>query len=1117
MTELDTIALYDPGNLKPEDLVAGFVARENTLNYFLAELRHQTAPNTSPRHHLIVGQRGMGKTTLLHRIAIAVSEDKELAEHFVPLTFREEQYNVINLHVFWCNCIEALLDRLEQQNRSDEVKKLEDELLNLESTYAQNRKQELDGNAASRVFRLACQRLQRRPVLLLDNLDLILDALKKDSWGLREALQQSDGALVIGAAPVYPKGLSDKKAAFFDFFRITTLQRLEAPEVRACLHRLARKRGEAGRKVTELLHNSPGRITALTEMTGGNPRTLAVLYLLLESQAGEDAFADLEKLLDRMTPLYKARAEEPPPQARAVLDAVALAWDPITAAEVSRESGLEVTVVNAQLSRLEKDGFLEKVEVSGSGRHGYQMIERFFNIWYLMRHGSRRLKLRVRWLTSFLRGFYSANDRENLARDFLRVGNHCGRADLMLALSESVDDPIYRKALNHAAGRDLLQQSDIRERIRGLVDLRDIDPEQADMSELERKVLAIDREWPQGLSAQECWDLLGGSLEMSGAEKRRIVETLFSMDSDKLAELAATLRKEIAELCETLTITAEQLAPYRAAVRDSSIRHCYDLEGASAAALHENLLDIAAIGCLVALNKDGDLDEVRKTQSRFSDQGGELWTRIVADPLLERPETAERAFKRGISLDYKYKEFEDAELAYQKAIALNPENPRQWNNLGNLLQYQLGRYEESEAAYRKAIELNSKFAWPWYNLGNLLQYRLERYEEAEVAYRNAIKLDSNDSRLWGNLGDLLQHRLERYEEAEAAYRKAIELNPENANLWNDLGRLLYREFDKYEEAEEAYRKAIELDSKFAWPWNNLGNLLQYRLERYEEAEAAYRKAIELDPHEALPWSNLGDLLQYRLERYEEAEVAYRKAIELDSEYVSTWSNLGRLLAHSLNQYEESEVAYRQAIKLEPDDSNLWNDFGDLLQYHLCRYEEAEQAYFRALKLSIDNDFPYPHGNLAFLYWLDLNQPETAQHHAALASTGLDDCGKQLMEVARLLAEDSVGPAWSALDGVLTTGCMEKWSSYGSCLSYILRHVYNHHYGPKFREWMEAADYPARYAPLYWAFLALLEGKDILHNVNPEVRNTAKQIYQGLAVGVRPETPAPKRKRRRPPN
>lgn len=1011
MTELDTIALYGPGNLKPEDLVAGFVARENTLNYFLAELRHQTTDNASPRHHLIIGQRGMGKTTLLHRIAIAIGEEKALADCFIPLTFREEQYNVINLHVFWCNCIEALLDWLEQQNHAEIAEKLEANLIQVQKTYEQNRKTEADGNTVQGLFQSTCRDLQLRPVLLLDNLDLILDALKKHGWGLRECLQQSNGPLVIGAASAYPSSLSDNKSAFFDFFRITTLQRLEAPEVRACLYRLARKRGESGQRVTELLYHSPGRIAALTEMTGGNPRTLAILYLLLESQAGDDAFADLENLLDRMTPLYKARAEEAPPQARAVLDAVALAWDPITAVEVSRDSGLDVQTVNAQLSRLEKDGFIEKVEVTGSGRHGYQMIERFFNIWYLMRHGSRRLRMQVRWLTAFLNGFYSNDDRKNLARDFLRTGNHCGRADLMLALSETIDDPIYRKALNHAAGRDLLRDSEVRESIVRLVDLRDIDPEQADMAELETKLLAIKRDWPQDLNAKLFWDLLGGSLEMSGAEKRRIVETLPSLDNEKLIELANTLRQEITELCASLNISAGQIAAYRAAVRDGSIRHCYDLEGASAAAYHENQPDIAAIGCLLAMSKDGDLDEVRDTQKRFCDESSELWQRVMLDPLLAEQETAKRAFMRGHLLLNKYVAFKDAELAYRKAIALNPKHPPHWNSLG-----------------------------------------------------------------W-----ILHHKLDHYEEAEAAYRKAIELDPQ-----------------------------------FAWPWNNLGELL-HRLERYEEAEAAYQKAVEIDQNYPLPWANLGNLLQYRLERYEEAEAAYRKAIELDEKCAWSWANLGNLVRDHLGCYQEAEAAYRQAINLEPDNSGFWNNFGVLLQYYLGQFEEAEQAYIKALELSSDENAPYAHGNLAFLYWLSLNRPEAAEHHAALANAGLDECGKQLLAVARLLAEDSPGPAWSAFDQALTAGGTDIWRKYGACLKNILHHVYQHNYGEKFREWMEAADYPARYAPLYWAFLALLEGEAILLNVNPEVRKTAKQIYRGLAIGTQPESPAPKRKQRsRPP-
>ncbi|WP_052700300.1 AAA family ATPase [Methylocucumis oryzae] len=405
MTEIDVIALYGPGNLKPQDLVAGFVARETSLNYFINELRQQINVNASPRHHLIIGQRGMGKTTLLHRLAIAIGEHEELNSTFFALTFREEQYNVINLHVFWRNAIEAMLDWLEAGGYEQHAKTLEQQLNQVETAYEHERNGEAGGNSAWRIFKSACEQLGKRPVLFLDNLDLILAALKKHDWGLRDILQQTGGPLVISAAAAYPKSLSDKKAAFFDFFRITTLARLEHHEVRACLHRLAEKRGAGGAKVIDILQRDPGRITALTEMTGGNPRTLAVLYLLLENQAGADAFADLEKLLDRMTPLYKARTEEIPPQTRAVFDAVALEWNPIIANKIAKVSGMEVTVVNAQLKRLENEGFIEKVPVSGSGRSGYQMVERFFNIWYLMRHGNRRLKQKVCWLTAFFARF----------------------------------------------------------------------------------------------------------------------------------------------------------------------------------------------------------------------------------------------------------------------------------------------------------------------------------------------------------------------------------------------------------------------------------------------------------------------------------------------------------------------------------------------------------------------------------------------------------------------------------------------------------------------------------------------------------------------------------------
>lgn len=573
------------------------------------------------------------------------------------------------------------------------------------------------------------------------------------------------------------------------------------------------------------------------------------------------------------------------------------------------------------------------------------MVERFFNIWYLMRHGSRRLKQRVRWLTCFLRGFYTPGDREGLARDFLSSGNHRGRADLMAALSESMDDPVYRKALSHAAGRDLVLQSDTRERIGHLVDLRDIDPEQADMVELRRRVLAMQREWPNGMDARGFWDLLGGSLEIGGAEKRRIIEQLPTMEIDRLIALTETLRNELAELCAAVSLSENELGPYRAAVRDGSIRHRYDLAGASAAALHENTPSIAAVGCLAALNTvNSDPDQVRATRKRFAGDGDRLWARVDGHSDIRQSDTPLKAYHRGCRLE------------------------------------ELGFPADAESSLRKGggMEFDRKHcSWAWCQLGYYLAEK------------------------WG-----------RYEEADAAYRQAIALDPKLALPWNGLGMLLQDPLGRYAEAEAAYRQAMTLDPKYAWPWNNLATLLQDELGRYEEAEQAYLRSLEL-------------------------------------------------------------------------------------------WEPKEQGY--------------PHGHLAYLYWFHLNRPEDARQHAELGRQVPECYIGRLLDAAQHLAEDSPGPAFTAFDAALAKEDAKLWSNFLVRVQRTLRYAHAKGYGPQFREWMEAADYPARYAPLYWAFLALLEGEDILRNVNPEVRRTAERIYRGLAGGAQPPTPVKKARRRRPPN
>ena len=398
--------LYDPRGSSEDDFLSGFVARKELLALLLNGLRH-VARGGASEHQLIVGQRGMGKSSLLRAVAIGVGRDPELPAAFAPLRFREEQYNVNGLDAFWRNCGEALAQWSEDNGFEALARRLDRAI---ESPAWR------DAETAAEGFLAACAEAGKRAILLIDNLDLVLAALKPgEPWALRRVLQMAGGPLVIGASTHFLKESGDRDAAFYEFFHPRLLDPLDESEFDRCLRALADRAGEAGEPVRAILETEPGRLRALYALTGGNPRVLTMIYQLLERRESGDVFADLEALLDQVTPYYKALVEDyATPQQRAVIDAIALNWDPILSHDLSVKSGIEITTVSTHLHRLKRDGFIEEVETSGA-RAGYQIAERFLAIWYLMRHGTRRTRRRLGGLATFFARLYTPLELGRLA------------------------------------------------------------------------------------------------------------------------------------------------------------------------------------------------------------------------------------------------------------------------------------------------------------------------------------------------------------------------------------------------------------------------------------------------------------------------------------------------------------------------------------------------------------------------------------------------------------------------------------------------------------------------------------------------------------------------------
>jgi energy-coupling factor transporter ATP-binding protein EcfA2 len=525
------VTLYNPHLLARQELIDTFVAREPLLDELLDDLRRG-----GRQHHLLVGGRGSGKTTLLLRLAVAIEDDKQLTKRCIPLRFPEEQYNVSRPSDFWMNAIDALADALERQDDRVAAKQLESSLTELEPLEEDRRAKQ-----ALAVLEGWAQQTKRLIVLLVDNLGLVLDRLSKSLWALRETLSIDNRLAVIGASSKFLEETIDYQSPFYDFFHVHELGPLSEDEARRVVLALARRVNTP--RVADVLARDPGRFKALFVLTGGTPRTLALLHTVLALDHSDRIDRDLDGLLDQLTPYYKARFDDLPSQSQVIVDKVALHWHPITAAECQAATHLDVNTVSAQLNRLVKSGLLAKVSLPGETKLGFQLSERFFNIWYLMR-ASRRLRRRLSWFVEFLRIFYGEEDLRRRAEELVRAAprDSLSSPAKFLAFASAVPDEALRRRLEFRAIEILM-----RERatvIRDAIDLEGEDIHLASvvdrvraLREIRARIVQAKVRWPKGHTANSVAERIAGDAISPIVFKQRLSLSIQNGDIEDIEDI----------------------------------------------------------------------------------------------------------------------------------------------------------------------------------------------------------------------------------------------------------------------------------------------------------------------------------------------------------------------------------------------------------------------------------------------------------------------------------------------------------------------------------------------------------------------------------------------------
>lgn len=771
--------LYNPDWLDDDDLLRAFVARQDLFRFLRDELAR--APQRgSVQHYLLVGVRGSGKTTLLKRLAVAIRRDADLHDHLLAVSFPEELYQVKHLADFWWAACEALVDEMDRLGHREDAERLGERLEIERPQGVQTNPLADDG---LRWLLGASASLGKRPVLLIDNLDLIFQRIDKSGrrlkdpdapayWALREALSNADAPLVIAGSVRLSEPFVDYDKAFYDFFVPHRLGKLSLAEVEQVLAGLADSQGAP--EVKDRLRQRSGRVEALYELTGGNPRALGLIFDLLRQGPGGRAVEDFERLMDLTTPYYKARFEDLAEQAQVVMHALALRrrdHEPDgtrrfghTAAEIGEHAGLETRTVSAQMDVLEKEGLIEKS--AARGRTQYRIAEQLFRLWLQMR-GSRRVRLQVLGLAEFLEALFDREEMEARWRDVARTESPpLVSARLAFARGDFEPDEPTRRSL-FAYGTEHVFEHTARsgERVSDYLGAGDLPPELARLARLRERLqpcrdsrledsqrdallgsLALDPEEKQAIVDRLCdaataKDQLGALLPRLAHERRRLLRVgLSDSDIDRLYAQRASGRFPLPRL------TAEEV---EAAVR---VTGCADLRKLAWQLLTaRELVRIPDAAVAASWLVWGEQHAASADSRQWADFAGTLRrsglfaaARQALEQAFLRGESARACYQQGVLLHENEGDFAAAEKAYQRAVALDPGDPHSWNGLGILLAGPLGRYDEAEAAYRQAIALDPGYADPWTNLGRLLETR-KRLDEAEQAYVKGLELDSENA------------------------------------------------------------------------------------------------------------------------------------------------------------------------------------------------------------------------------------------------------------------------------------------------------------------------------------------------------------------------------------
>jgi len=943
-------SIYNPDLLSKKQLIDNYVVRVKKFEKLFADIK--TADMEKPEQHvMIVGMRGMGKTTLLRRLAYEIENDQTLNTWLVPISFNEEEYSINQLFKLW----ETIAEYLEKREKAFVgLYKEMDQIYNRHKGDVHQVEQE--------AFELLLERLhqhKKKLLLFIDNFgDMFKKFKKNEKQRLREILMTCPDLRIIAASAVVMETFFKYDDPLYEFFKIERLDGLNFEETKTLLLKLGEHVPNS--PIQRIIDEQPQRIEALRRLTGGIPRSMVLFFDIFVKDKEGTALSDLEKILDHVTPLYQHRMNDLPAQKQEIIQTLALNYDGMSAREIAERTRLSTKQASAQLKELQKDNLVSVANI-GSKNHIYHLYDRFFNIWFLMRTGRKSEKNRILWLVRFLEAWCTPEEltkRSEAHRQAMGMMQYDPRSayNVSAALYYADNQEIDKRYLMARRTQDYLRysapdlfelskSSDLGFFGRGVTAMKLHNWEEAyqelvgikDKNMQDYLLLYVLEEIKGDIQAAEQWFAKAKSLNKSDLCLETLLGKIFSTYVHNRAKAQEYYQKAIdkgdARACCLLGHIKRYEKKY------SEAEYCYNLgkeRGDKEASYFLGLMywhdfndyDKAEELLLEAVSVDKKDEALIKLGDMF------FYINDYDHAMNYYQEATEKGFSlawvRLGSLHIRNRHFKEGIDAYTKAASLGESTG--WVELGYWYSLNRGTWPEAITCYEKLI--NAGYVDGFVKLGNLYRDKYQIFPTAEEFYRKAITLGDSDA--WFDLGRLFEIAYKDDDQAIEYYLNAAKGG--DGLYYGEVGRV-YGKIGNFKEALYYYHKTLEFDNP--WVWNLIAKIYE-RIGDFKNAEKAYVNLHLIDEKAAFAKEFLVEFYLRNINHPEHREYCLERILSIEIP-------LGALSKYFVNLLSISQYQFvYQYFNSERGQSLQLKDHLLPIYYALMHYlkDEYPQEYLR---------------------------------------------------------------------------------------------------------------------------------------------------------------------------